>query len=61
MAFDKKDTFALGRSIKKLEITNRIQDIENAALRIMEKAGHVVNEENPKELARILNEYYDGK
>ena len=87
MAFDKKDTFALGNSIKKLEIADRMQEIkcpvlvicgekdcankksayyfseniENVALCIIEKTGHVVNEENPKELARILNEYYDGK
>lgn len=87
MAFDKKDTFALGNSIKKLEIADRIQEIkcpvlvicgekdrankksayyfseniENVALCMIEKTGHVVNEENPKELARILNEYYDGK
>ena len=87
MAFDKKDTFALGNSIKKLEIADRIQEIkcpvlvtcgekdrankksayycseniENVAWCMIEKTGHVVNEENPKELARILNEYYDGK
>ena len=87
MAFDKKDTFALGNSIKKLEIADRMQEIkcpvlvicgekdrankksvyyfseniENVALCMIEKTGHVVNEENPKELARILNEYYDGK
>lgn len=28
MAFDKKDTFALGNSIKKLEIADRIQEIK---------------------------------
>ena len=80
MAFDKKDTFALGNSIKKLEIADRMQEIKcpvlvicgekdrankksvkNVALCMIEKTGHVVNEENPKELARILNEYYDGK
>lgn len=87
MAFDKKDTFALENSIKKLEIADKIQEIkcpvlvicggkdrankksayyfseniENVALCMIEKTGHVVNEENPKELARILNEYYDGK
>ena len=87
MAFDKKDTFALGNSIKKLEIADRMEEIncpvlvicgekdcankksayyfseniENVALCMIEKTGHVVNEENPKELARILNEYYDGK
>ena len=37
------------------------ENIENVALCMIEKTGHVVNEENPKELARILNEYYDGK
>ena len=27
----------------------------------IDNAGHTVNEENPKTLARVLDEYYDGK
>ena len=34
------------------------QNIKNAKLEIIENTGHVVNEENPKALAKILNEYY---
>ena len=32
--------------------------IQGATLRIIPQIGHVVNEENPKELARILDAYY---
>ena len=84
MAFDKKDTFALGSSMKNLDFSDRgggircpalilcgekdranvksayylSQNIKNAKLEIIENTGHVVNEENPKALAKILNEYY---
>lgn len=84
MAFDKKDTFTLGNSMKKLNFSSRLQDIEcptliicgekdsaniksayylsenvkNASLKIFENTGHVVNEENPKALASVLDEYY---
>lgn len=34
------------------------QHIKNAALKIIENTGHVVNEENPKALAKVLDEYY---
>jgi len=34
------------------------ENIENAKLEIIENVGHVVNEENPKILAKLLNEYY---
>ncbi len=34
------------------------QTIKNAELKIVANTGHVVNEENPKALAEILNEYY---
>ena len=34
------------------------QNIRSAELKIIENTGHVVNEENPKALADILNEYY---
>lgn len=84
MAFDKKDTFALGNSMKSLDFGGRVQNIKcptliicgkkdnanmksayflvqnikNAELKIIENAGHVVNEEAPKALAKILDEYY---
>ena len=84
MAFNKKDTFVLGKSMKKLDFTNKVQNIKcstliicgkkdsaniksayylsenirNAQLQIIENTGHVVNEENPKILAKILEEYY---
>ena len=34
------------------------QNIRGAKLKILENAGHVVSEENPKALAEILSEYY---
>ena len=84
MAFDKKDTFALGNTMKNLDFSDRVknikcptlilcgkkdsanmksadylsQSIRSAELKIIENTGHVVNEENPKLLANILNEYY---
>ena len=84
MAFDKKNTFALGDSMKDLDFSDRVkiikcptlilcgkrdsaniksadylsQNIRSAELKIIENTGHVVNEENPKALADILNEYY---
>ena len=87
MAFDKKDTFDLVNSMKKLDFRSRIQEItcpvlvicgekdrvnrksayyfsqniENAVLSVVENAGHAVNEENPKVLAKILDAYYDGR
>lgn len=83
-AFDKKDTFALGSSMKNLDFSDRVgdircpalilcgekdsanmksayylsQNIKNAKLKMIENTGHVVNEESPKALAEILNEYY---
>lgn len=83
-AFDKKDTFALGSSMKNLDFSDRAgdircpalilcgekdsanmksahylsQNIKNAKLKMIENTGHVVNEESPKALAEILNEYY---
>ncbi|WP_322198861.1 alpha/beta fold hydrolase [Acutalibacter intestini] len=86
-AFGKQDTFALGRSMKNLDFSGRLQNIrcrtlvlcgekdranrkaaeylgkhiENAALKIIERTGHVVNEENPEALAGILNEFYGEK
>lgn len=84
MAFDKKDTFALGNSMKSLDFSSRVQNIKcptliicgkkdnanmksayflsqnikNAELKIIENVGHVVNEEAPEALAKILDEYY---
>lgn len=34
------------------------ENISNADLKIVENAGHIVNEENPKALAEILNHFY---
>ena len=34
------------------------QNIRGAKLKILENAGHVVNEESPRVLADILSEYY---
>ena len=34
------------------------QNIKNAELKIIENVGHVVNEEAPEVLAKILDEYY---
>ncbi len=84
MAFDKKDTFALGNTMKNLDFSGRVknikcptlilcgkkdsaniksayylsQNIKNSELKVIDNTGHVVNEENPKVLAIILNEYY---
>ena len=84
MAFDKKNTFALGDTMKNLNFSDKVknikcptlilcgkkdsanmksadylsQSIRSAELKIIENTGHVVNEENPKALADILNEYY---
>ena len=37
------------------------ENIKNAKLKIIENTGHIVNEENPKELAKELDEHYKGK
>lgn len=84
MAFDKKDTFALGSSMKDMDLSSRVsavqcptlilcgekdraniksaqflaQNIKGARLQLIEQAGHVVNEENPRALAKRLNEFY---
>ena len=84
MAFNKKDTFILGKSMKKLDFSNKIQkikcptlivcgekdsaniksayylseNIKNAKLKIIENTGHVVNEEKPQILAKILEQFY---
>lgn len=86
MAFNKKDTFILGNSMKKLDFSNNVnrikcptlvicgkkdsaniksayylhKNIHNSKLKIIENTGHIVNEENPKILAKILSEYYNA-
>ena len=86
MAFNKKDTFILGNTMKELDFSHKVnvikcptliicgdkdnvnmksahflsENIKGSELNIIKQTGHVVNEENPKELARILNDYYDG-
>ena len=84
MAFNKKDTFILGKTMKNLDFSKRVQNvkcktlvicgekdnanlksayylaenIENAKLEIMKNTGHIVNEENPKELSKLLMEFF---
>lgn len=84
MAFDKKNTFALGNTMKDLDFSDRVknikcptlilcgkkdsanmksayylsQNIKNAELKVIENTGHVVNEESPEVLAKILTKYY---
>ncbi len=86
MEFSKKDVFDLGNSMKKLDFSNRVQNIKcptliicgekdsaniksayylakninNAELKIIENTGHIVNEENPKKLAELLNKFYSA-
>ena len=83
MAFDKKDTFILGKTMKRLDFSNKVhkvqcptlvisgekdsaniksayylsEHIKNAELKIIANTGHIVNEENPKELASVISEY----
>ena len=35
------------------------ENIKGSELKIIKETGHVVNEENPKELSKTLDEYYD--
>ena len=84
MAFNKKDTFVLGNTMKKLDFSNRVknvkcptliicgekdssniksahylaENIKNAKLEIMKNTGHIINEENPKELSELLTEFW---
>lgn len=85
MEFSKKDIFILGNSMKKLDFSDRVQNIKlqtliicgkkdkaniksayylnkkikNSKLKIIENTGHIVNEESPKILAKVLDEYYN--
>ena len=84
MAFNKKDSFILGNTMKKLDFSNRVQNvkcptlvicgendsaniksahylaenIKNAKLEIMKNTGHIINEENPKELSKLLDGFW---
>ena len=84
MAFNKKDTFIMGNTMKKLDFSNRVknvkcptliicgekdssniksahylaENIKNAKLEIMKNTGHIINEENPKELSELLTEFW---
>lgn len=84
MAFNKKDTFILGSTMKKLDFSNKVQNIKcptlvicgekdsanirsadylaenikNAKLEIMKNTGHIINEENPKELSKLLDGFW---
>ncbi len=84
MAFNKKDTFILGSSMKNLDFSDRVSKIEcptliicgekdkaniksayylsknikNSKLEIIKNIGHIVNEENPKELALLINDFW---
>lgn len=84
MAFNKKDTFILEKSMKKLDFSNKVQkikcptlivcgekdsaniksayylseNIKNAKLKIIENTVHVVNEEKPQILAKVLEQFY---
>ena len=84
MAFNKKDTFILGNTMKNLDFSDRVQNIkcptlvicgekdnaniksahylaeniENAKLEIMKNTGHIINEESPKELSKLLIKFW---
>lgn len=84
MAFNKKNTFILGNSMKKLDFSNRVQyikcpaliiygekdnanikaayylseNIKDSKLEIIKNTGHVINEENPKELSTLINNFW---
>ena len=84
MAFDKRDTFALGGSMAGLDLGSRAEEVRcpalvlcgekdranlpaarrlaetipGAELHVLPGAGHVVNEEAPAELARLLDGFY---
>ena len=83
MAFNKKDTFILGNSMKNLDFSNDIknikcktliicgkkdkanikyayylsENIKNSQLKIMKETGHIINEENPRELSLIISNF----
>ena len=84
MAYNKKDTFILGNTMKNLDFSNRVQNIkcptliicgekdnaniqsahylaeniENVKLEIMKNTGHIVNEEKPDELSKLIIDFW---
>lgn len=84
MAFNKKDTFILGNTMRKLDFSNVIknikcqtliicgekdtaniksahylaENIKNTKLEIIKNTGHIINEEKPEELSRLLIEFW---
>ena len=84
MAFNKKDTFILGKSMKNLDFSGRVSEvkcktliicgekdntniksayylskhIKDSKLKIIKNTGHIVNEENPKELSMLINNFW---
>ena len=84
MAFDKKETLSLTKSMVDINFENRIYDfsiptillygdqdktniksaqyfndhIKNVRQIILSNTGHIVNEENPQELAKLLNDFF---
>ena len=84
MAFNKRDTFILGNSMKKIDFSNRVskikcstliicgekdnaniksayylsEHIKDSKLKIIKNTGHIVNEENPKELSMLINNFW---
>lgn len=84
MAFNKKDTFILGETMKNLDFSNKVyniqcptliicgekdsanmkssyylaENIKDAKLKIIENIGHIVNEENPEELSKLLIKFW---
>lgn len=37
------------------------ENIKNATLKIIENTGHIVNEENPKELSKLIMEFWENR
>ena len=84
MAFNKRDTFVLGKTMKNLDFSNGVhkikcptlvicgekdnaniksahylaENIKNTKLKIIKNTGHIINEENPKELSELLTEFW---
>ena len=84
MAFDKKETLSLTKSMVDINFENRIYDFSiptillygdqdktniksvqyfndhmtNTKQIILSNTGHIVNEENPQELAKLLNDFF---
>lgn len=84
MAFDKKETLSLTKSMVDINFENRIHDfsiptillcgdqdktniksaqyfndhMKNVKQIILSNTGHIVNEENPQELTKLLNDFF---